>query len=95
LTAKAYADLLDISPTHLNRVVRAATGMTVHDRIMLRVIEEARRALVFTSSSVQDIANHLGFSDSAYFSRCFRQRAGQTPSSYRSLERARLLQQGG
>lgn len=90
LTAQAYADLLAISPTHLNRVVKTVTGMTVHDRIMLRVIEEARRALIFTSSTVQDVAEELGFSDAAYFSRCFRQRTGRTPSHYRDEERARL-----
>ncbi|KGE02108.1 helix-turn-helix domain-containing protein [Rhizobium sp. YS-1r] len=92
LPAEAYAKLLNLSPTHLNRVVREVTGMSVHDLIMARVVDEARRALVFTTASVQAIADGLGFSDAAYFSRCFRKRTGQTPRQYREAERASLRQ---
>ncbi len=90
LPAAEYARLLNLSPTHLNRIVRATTGMTVHDLIMSRVIEEARRALVFTPGTVQGIADGLGFSDAAYFSRCFRRRTGQTPGQFRRNERQKL-----
>lgn len=90
--AEDYARLLNLSPTHLNRVVREVTGMSVHDLIMARVVDEARRALVFTTASVQAIADGLGFSDAAYFSRCFRKRTGQTPRQYREAERANLRQ---
>ena len=92
LPAESYAELLNLSPTHLNRVVRNVTGMSVHDLIMARVIDEARRALVFTTASVQSIADGLGFSDAAYFSRCFRKRTGQTPREYREAERESLRQ---
>ena len=33
--------------------------------------------------SITALAFDLGFNDSAYFSRCFRQRFGTTPSGYR------------
>jgi AraC-type DNA-binding domain-containing proteins len=90
LPAEAYAPLLNVSATHLNRVVREVTGMTVHDLIMARVMDEACRALVFSPGSVQQIGESLGFSDPAYFSRCFRKRVGRTPSSYRRMERMRF-----
>ncbi|WP_117193344.1 helix-turn-helix domain-containing protein [Rhizobium terrae] len=90
LPAEAYAKQLNLSPTHLNRIVRQVTGMSIHDLIMARVIDEARRALVFTTHSVQSIAGHLGFSDAAYFSRCFLRRTGQTPRQYRTAERQNL-----
>lgn len=92
LPAEAYAKLLNLSPTHLNRVVREVTGMSLHDLIMARVIDEARRALVFTTASVQAVADGLGFADAAYFSRSFRKRTGQTPRQYREAERERLAQ---
>ena len=92
LSAAAYARYLNLSPTHLNRIVRDETGMTVHDLIMARVIDEARRALVFTPASVQQVADTLGFSDAAYFSRWFRKRTGQTPGDYRRGERLKLAE---
>lgn len=92
LAAEAYAKLLNLSPTHLNRVVREVTGMSIHDLIMARVMDEARRALVFTTASVQAVADGLGFADAAYFARSFRKRTGQTPRQYREAERERLAQ---
>jgi len=92
LPAENYAKLLNLSPTHLNRIVRDVTGMSVHDLIMARVVDEARRGLVFTTASVQSIADGLGFSDAAYFSRCFKKRVGQTPRAYREAERESLRQ---
>lgn len=90
LTVEGYARLMGLSPTHLSRTVRQVTGRTVHDLIMERSMEEARRALLFTGYSVQDIAENLGYSDPAYFSRCFRRQVGMTPRAWREEERARM-----
>lgn len=90
MPAEGYARLLGLSPTHLSRLVREVTGSTVHDLIMARVIDEARRTLVFTPASIQQVAGSLGFSDPAYFSRCFRHRTGLTPGNYRRAERLKF-----
>ncbi|WP_165224102.1 helix-turn-helix domain-containing protein [Affinirhizobium pseudoryzae] len=95
LTVETYARLLGLSATHLNRSTRQVTGMSTHDLIMERSMDEARRALVFTDYSIQHIAENLGFSDAAYFSRCFRKRTGMTPRSYREGERAKLRNKEG
>ncbi|MGF9564786.1 helix-turn-helix domain-containing protein [Neorhizobium sp. JUb45] len=88
MTAAEYAARLGLSPTHLNRVVRRVTGMTAHDMIIGRSIDEARRALALTGASIQHISENLGFSDATYFSRCFRQRTGMSPSDYRRAQRS-------
>jgi AraC family transcriptional regulator, transcriptional activator of pobA len=90
LTVEAYAVMLGISPAHLNRTVRQVTGLSTHDLIMERSMDEAKRSLVFTDYSIQHIAETLGFSDPAYFSRCFRLRCGLTPRGYREGERTKL-----
>lgn len=95
LTVEAYARMLGLSATHLNRSTRRVTGMSTHDLIMERSMDEARRALVFTEYSIQHIGEHLGFADAAYFSRCFRKRTGMTPRSYREGERAKLRNKEG
>ncbi|MFD1745550.1 helix-turn-helix domain-containing protein [Rhizobium helianthi] len=90
LPVEEYAALMGMSSTHLNRIVRQATGRSTHDLLTERLMEEARRELVFTGYSVQQVSENLGFTDPAYFSRVFRQRSGMTPRQYRERERARM-----
>jgi AraC family transcriptional activator of pobA len=88
--AAFYAERIGISATHLNRIARARTGRSLQDLIAARLVEEARRNLVFTFLPAQSIAHDLGFSDPAYFSRFFSRHAGESPGAYRARERARL-----
>jgi AraC family transcriptional activator of pobA len=85
-----YADALGVSPTHLNRLTRAATGLSIQGLLTLQIIEAARRDLVFTPTPVQAIAYSLGFADPAYFNRFFRKQTGMTPGAFREMERRRL-----
>lgn len=85
-----YAGELGLSLTHLNRIVRAMTGRTAHDLLAAKLVEEARRELVFSIASVQEIGHRLGFADPAYFSRFFLRRTGETPRSWRLKEKGRL-----
>ncbi|KQV66335.1 helix-turn-helix domain-containing protein [Rhizobium sp. Root1220] len=89
-TAAFYARELGISPTHLSRVVRAVTGHGTHELIAGRLTEEAKRELVFSFGSVQEIGYRLGFVDPAYFSRFFLKQTGETPRAWRTAERAKL-----
>lgn len=88
--APYYADQLGISPTHLNRIVKATTGLGTHELIARKLIDEAKRELVFTLDSAQEIGYRLGFVDPAYFSRFFLRQTGQTPRSWRLAERGKL-----
>ena len=88
-----YARELGVSPTHLNRIIKAAMGLTAHAYIGRKLIEEARRELVFTDLPAQEIGLRLGFADPAYFSRYFLRETGQTPRVFRAAERARLAAQ--
>jgi AraC family transcriptional activator of pobA len=84
-----YARALALSPTHLGRKIRAATGQPPSKRIETRLIREARRQLAYTNLSVSQIAYALGYIDPAYFSRVFTRAVGQPPSAFRNrLERA-------
>ena len=93
--ARDYAKALHLTPTHLNRLARAHTGLTVHDLVMNRLMDEARRSLVFTAASIHSIAEQLGFTDAAYFIRCFRNRTGMTPRQFRDEESRRLAENLG
>ncbi|MDE1994925.1 MAG: helix-turn-helix domain-containing protein, partial [Rhizobiaceae bacterium] len=88
--AAFYAEALGISPTHLNRIVRNMTGLGAHELITRKLTDEAKRELVFTFGSVQEISYRLGFADPAYFSRFFLKQTGATPRAWRMTERAKL-----
>jgi AraC family transcriptional activator of pobA len=78
-----YAGALSITPTHLNRITRAATGDTASHLILNRLIREARRNLVYTNLPVSTIAYALGFDDPAYFSRVYAAATGLSPRAFR------------
>jgi AraC family transcriptional regulator, transcriptional activator of pobA len=79
-----YARALAVTPTHLSRVIRAATGESASQLIDERVMREARRNLAYTSLRVSTIAYSLGYSDPAYFTRAFTRSAGLSPSRFRA-----------
>ncbi len=79
-----YAAALSVTPTHLNRVTRAATGDTASHLILNRLVREARRNLVYTNLPVSTIAYALGFEDPAYFSRVYAGATGLSPRAFRA-----------
>jgi AraC family transcriptional activator of pobA len=85
-----YAARLGLSAAHLNRICRRAAGLSLQQLVAQRLVDAARRELVFTPSPVQTIAYSLGFSDPAYFNRFFRRQTGMTPGAFRERERRRL-----
>ncbi|MGV3549895.1 helix-turn-helix domain-containing protein [Rhizobium sp.] len=85
--ATFYAEKLGLSVTHLNRVARAGTGKSLNELITDRLMTEARRNLVFSLLSIQQIAYDLGYADPAYFTRTFQRATGETPGAYRKRER--------
>lgn len=85
-----YAAELGISPTHLNRVVKATSGQGAHELLAGRLLDEAKRELVFTFGTVREISDRLGFADPAYFSRFFVKHTGSAPRAWREAERTKL-----
>ncbi|RYD85144.1 MAG: AraC family transcriptional regulator, partial [Sphingobacteriales bacterium] len=77
-----YASLLAMTPRHLNRITQAVTGKTATDVILDRVLLEAKKELVLQRDSFANIAANLGYDDYAYFSRLFKNKAGETPSEF-------------
>jgi len=51
----------------------------LHQRLLL----EAKRELVYTSMTISQISDQLGFSEPAYFSRFFKRMTGQSPKDFR------------
>lgn len=81
--AAEFASAMSITPGHLSRICRMATGDSATRHIETARMAEAGRLLAFTRLSVAEIGYRLGFADPPYFSRRFRAATGETPSQYR------------
>lgn len=78
-----YAKALGVTEARLNDVCRRMAGMSSKHLIYDRLMQEAKRFLLFTGRSVNEISYQLGFKDPAYFSRFFSRNAQTTPGQYR------------
>ena len=83
LTVGSYSRTLRTSQATLTRACREITGQAPAALVNERRMIEAKRSLSFTTASVKQIADALGYDDPAYFARSFRQHTGTTASEFR------------
>lgn len=74
---------LGVTPTHLTRCCRAASGRSAIELLQDRRLFEARQMLAETALPVGQISAALGFTSAAYFTRAFQNQTGQSPSAFR------------
>ena len=78
-----YAGQLNISTVYLNEIVNSVTGVSASEYIRNEVVLLAKRELYYTSDSIKEISQRLGFMDNAYFSRLFTETVGVSPAIFR------------
>ena len=86
IRAQELADLIGYSVTYFTRRFRAETGFGISDYVKAARIERAKILLETSDSSVQEISDKLGFTSRNYFTRCFREVTGRTPTEYRNTK---------
>lgn len=77
------ADAVHLSTRHFARRFRRLLGCTPHAYITARRLDRARRLLLEHRLKIREIAEALGFSGVATFSRWFSQHHGKSPTQYR------------
>jgi AraC family transcriptional activator of pobA len=83
LPIEHYASALNISAAHLNALCRRLAGQSALQMINQRLLLEAKRCLVYSAMTVNQVSDSLGFSDPAYFSRFFKRGTGLSPKGFR------------
>ena len=79
----SYAERLNISHRKLSDVLKLFVGKSTLEVIQERIITEAKRALMYSGQTIQEIAFELGFEDPFYFSKVFKKVTGQAPKAFR------------
>lgn len=77
------AEVADLSPSHLNRLMRSWIGKTPYEYISEARIDYARELLGNADLTIKEIAVQTGFRSSHHFSRIFRRIDGLAPTQYR------------
>ena len=77
-----------LSPTHLARLLKAATGMTFLQHLRRARIDHAEQLLLTTLLSIKEIAGRSGYTASGSFTRDFRRVHACTPTEWRARTRS-------
>jgi len=80
---REYAELLYITPNHLNALCNDLLGIPAGQLIRDRLFLEAKRLLVNYGLTINVISDRLNFNDNSYFSRSFKKHAGVSPEEFR------------
>ena len=82
-TPADFADRLAVHVNYLNRALKDATGHTTTALIGGRLTQEAKILLRQTGWSITQIAEGLGFTDTAHFCTFFKRQTARTPGDFR------------
>ena len=88
ITVEEVAELIYVSKSYLSRYFKQRTGMSLIEYLRLLRINTAKKLLVTTDSSVEDISSIIGYNSAKYFCRAFRLCTGMTPTEYKRKEKA-------
>lgn len=78
---------LNMSKSTLHRKMKAITGLTPLDFVRNIKMKQACRMLTEHELSISEIAYALGFTSPKYFTKCFKEEFGTTPSEYQQAHK--------
>ncbi len=76
--------MMGLERSQFYRKIKALTNYSPVELIRRLRLKKARTLLTSTEKSVSEIAYEIGFSTPAYFSKCYREAYGETPTEARS-----------
>lgn len=80
-----FSRKLNLSPNYFGDLLKKETGKSAQEYIQMKIIDKAKALIHDPNKSLSEIAYELGFKYPQHFSRFFKQKVGQSPNQYRSL----------
>jgi signal transduction histidine kinase/ligand-binding sensor domain-containing protein/DNA-binding response OmpR family regulator len=84
LSADDLAGFLSMSQRNAYRKIKALTNQSLNDFIRIIRLKMAIKLMDERKLTISEIAFNVGFASHAYFTRCFREQFGKSPSEYLS-----------
>lgn len=78
-----FADLLNITPQNLNSICRKQTRKSASEIITNQLLLEAKRYILHTDNTINEIAEILSFTDASNFVKFFKKHENITPIQFR------------
>lgn len=83
LSVDSLAGMMGLGRSQFYRKIKALTNYSPVELLRNIRLKQARELLTTTEKSVSEIAYEVGFSTPAYFTRCYREVYGETPTDLR------------
>lgn len=80
-----YADKMNMSLKHLNRICKNVLDSTLTDFIYAKIILESKRLLSANKLTISEVADELGFENYSYFTKVFKKYTNMTPQGFKKL----------
>ena len=77
------AAAVNLAPSRLQHLFKAATQTSIREHLQHRRMEEAARLIANTHDRISEIVYYVGFRDVSNFDHLFRRRFGMSPREYR------------
>ena len=91
-TVDEFASLIGLGRTVFYRKVRGVTGYSPNEYIRVVRMKKAAELLTDEKYTVSEVSYKVGINDPFYFSKCFKQQFGLSPSAYQKGEGAEVQQ---
>lgn len=85
-SAEAFAEALGMSRMQLHRKLKALTGQTTTEFIRSQRLKLAASLLQKSDVNISEIGYQVGFNDHSYFTKCFRETYGCSPTEFSKKE---------
>jgi signal transduction histidine kinase/DNA-binding response OmpR family regulator len=82
-----FVNEIGISRAHLYHKFKTITGQSVKEFIRTIRLKRGAQLIINNVGNISEIAYEVGFSNPAYFSKCFREQFGYSPSQYLNQSR--------
>ncbi len=82
--------LFNYNADYYNRLIKTRMGMTYKEYIQSLRLEYAKKMLLTTKSSIDDIVFECGYRNKGYFYKIFRASTGMTPAEYKEKATSRI-----
>lgn len=86
ISVEELAELIYVSKSYLSRYFKKETGMSLIEYLRLIRINAAKKLLVSSNTTIEEISSIIGYNSSKYFCRAFKNCTSMAPSAYKKHE---------